>query len=59
MEDGTLKVRVTAQPERGKANEQMREVLAEHFSVPKNCVEVVRGATSRRKRIRIATTGRS
>jgi uncharacterized protein len=53
MEDGTLKVRVTAPPEKGKANEQVREMLSEHFSVPKNCVEVVRGATSRRKQIRI------
>jgi uncharacterized protein (TIGR00251 family) len=54
MEDGTLKVRVTAPPERGKANEHVREVLAAHFSVPKSCIEVVRGATSRRKQIRIA-----
>jgi len=58
MEDGTLKVRVTAPPERGKANEQVREILAAHFSVPMSCVEIVRGATSRRKQIRIVQSRR-
>jgi uncharacterized protein (TIGR00251 family) len=56
MQDGTFKVKVTAPPERGKANEQVCELLAAYFSVPKSCVEIIRGATSRRKQIRI--TGR-
>jgi uncharacterized protein len=53
MQDGTVKVRVTAPPEKGKANEQVCELLAARFSVPKSCVEIVRGATSRRKQVRI------
>ena len=53
MSDGTFKVKVTAPPERGKANEEVREVLAAYFSVPKSCVQVLRGATSQRKQIRI------
>lgn len=51
--DGTLKVKVTAVPEKGKANDEVCAVLAAYLSVPKRNVEVILGHTSRRKRVRV------
>ena len=53
MADGSLKVKVSAVPEKGKANEELRAVLARYFDVPSRSVEVISGATSTRKRVRI------
>lgn len=53
MADGSLKVKVAAVPEKGKANEELCAVLARHFNVPLSRVSVVAGATSTRKRVRI------
>ena len=50
---GGLTVRVLAAPERGKANDEVRELLAEHFGVPASKVRIVRGETSRRKLVAI------
>jgi len=54
LADGTLKVRVAAAPERGKANEELCRVLAEHFGVARHAVTVVSGHTSALKLVRIA-----
>lgn len=51
--DGTLRVRVAAVPEKGRANEALCEFLADHFGVPKSRVEVVSGAGSALKTVRI------
>jgi uncharacterized protein (TIGR00251 family) len=51
--DGAMKVRVAAVPDKGKANEELRAVLAEWFKVPKSNVEVILGETSQRKRVRV------
>jgi len=48
---GALKVRVTAPPERGRANEALVELLAGLVGVPKRDVAVVRGHTGRRKQV--------
>ena len=53
MSDGVLKVKLNAVPEKGKANEELRVVLARHFQVPVKEIEIVSGATSTRKRVRI------
>jgi uncharacterized protein (TIGR00251 family) len=55
LADGSLKVKVAAVPEKGKTNEELRAVLARHYGVPLRDVEVVAGATSTRKRVRIRT----
>jgi uncharacterized protein len=39
------KVKVTAAAEKGKANEAVREVLAQHFGVKKYQVEITSGFT--------------
>ena len=44
-----VKMRVGAPPEKGKANERVRELLAEHFKIPKSRIFLVSGATFREK----------
>jgi uncharacterized protein (TIGR00251 family) len=53
LEDGTWKVKVTAAPERGKANAAVCELLAGHFGVAKSKVEVISGHTSHLKQVRV------
>ena len=53
MEDGGLKIRLTAPPVDGAANEALVKFLADTFSVPKSQVEIVSGHTSRNKIVRI------
>jgi uncharacterized protein (TIGR00251 family) len=48
-----VKVRVAAPPERGRANEACRELLAETFGVPPTAITLVSGDSSRLKRFRI------
>ena len=51
--DGALVVRVSARAERGRANEAVREALAEALGVRRAQVEIVSGHRARRKRVRI------
>ncbi|MDZ4231295.1 MAG: DUF167 domain-containing protein, partial [Patescibacteria group bacterium] len=39
----------------GKANQELIEVLADHFGVAKSMVEIVSGLKSRRKRVNISS----
>ncbi len=48
-----LKVRLTAPPVEGRANEHLIAYLAKLFGVPKNSVILERGASSKRKQLRI------
>ncbi len=50
---GCLKVRLTAPPVEGKANEHLIAYLARLFGVPKNRVILERGGASRHKQLRI------
>jgi uncharacterized protein len=50
---GALKVAVRAAPEKGKANAEIAEVLAEFFGVSKHSASVIAGATSRVKRVQV------
>jgi uncharacterized protein len=49
-----LKVAVRAAPERGKANDELLDVLAEFFGVARAQVCVNAGETSRNKRVRLS-----
>lgn len=49
MADGSLKVRLTAAPVDGKANEALIKILSDHFNIPKNKIKLVRGLTSKNK----------
>ncbi|MGD2136697.1 MAG: DUF167 family protein [Gammaproteobacteria bacterium] len=50
---GRLKIRITAPPVEGKANDHLLRFLAGMFAVPRRQVSLTAGATGRRKRIRI------
>ncbi len=51
--DGALKVRIAAPPTGGAANAELIRVLSKRFDVPKGAVEILRGQTSKTKRIKI------
>ena len=51
--ESEYKVRVGAAPDKGKANEELIELLAAFFDVPKSSLRVLRGTTSRVKLISI------
>ncbi|MGD0060312.1 MAG: DUF167 domain-containing protein [Verrucomicrobiia bacterium] len=55
--DGALKVYVTAPPEDGRANEAVVNAIAEWLGVKRRDVEIVRGATSRNKVVRVTAPG--
>ncbi len=49
----SLKVRITAPPADGKANQHLRKYLAKLFRVPASQVNLLRGASSRSKQFTI------
>ena len=53
LADGEYSVSVRAPASEGKANVAVVELLAEHFSVPKSSIRIVRGETARRKLVEI------
>ena len=53
MADGTLKIRIAAPPERGKANEELIRFLAAHYGA--NDVEIISGHTAALKMIRLTS----
>jgi len=56
LSDGNnvLKVRVRAIPSEGEANAALGRVLAKALAVPSRDVEIIRGHTSRIKRVKIS-----
>ena len=57
MADGTLKVKIAAPPEKGKANDALCTFLAEHYRVPRNAVVIVSGHSAALKLVRITVAG--
>ena len=51
--DGALRVRITARPVEGAANRELARLLAKSFNLSQNAVEIVSGANSRNKVVRI------
>ena len=48
-----IKIRLKAQPVKGKANRALCEFLAERLTVSRRDVEIISGQTSRWKRVRV------
>lgn len=55
VSDGEYKVKVTAPPEKGKANEKVVELLAYHLAVPKSSVKIIAGKSARIKIVDVDT----
>lgn len=51
----SLQVKVTAQPEKGKANEAVIDFLAETLRLPRKALTLTAGETSRLKTVHIAS----
>ncbi|GAB4355066.1 MAG: DUF167 domain-containing protein [Oricola sp.] len=49
-----LRLRVTAQPEKGKANKAVIAMLAKALRLPKSAFTVIAGETARDKTVRVA-----
>jgi len=59
VHDGRLKVAVTSPPVDGEANAAVIALLAKTLGIGKGAVEVVAGASSRRKTVRVAGVARA
>jgi uncharacterized protein len=55
MSDGTLKIKIAAPPEKGKANEELIHFLAAHYGL--KSVEIISGHTAPLKIIRLRGAG--
>ncbi|MEJ5313283.1 MULTISPECIES: DUF167 domain-containing protein [Anaerolinea] len=53
LDDGTIKIRLTAPPVEGKANQALIDFLSEVLDVPKSSLEIVAGETGRDKIVTI------
>ena len=53
MDDRTIKVKLTAPPVEGSANEQLIEVIAEELGVKKAQVRIIRGHSAKRKTVEV------
>lgn len=51
--DGAIVVRLTAPPAEGRANRELRKLIAKRAGVPAGRVGIVRGERSRRKLVRV------
>ena len=57
LADGTLKVKIAAPPEKGKANDALCALLARHYGVPRRAVTIVSGHAATLKLVRIQAGG--
>jgi len=53
LADGTIKIRLTAPPVEGKANQALIDLLAATLQVPKSNIEIIAGHTGRNKLVSI------
>ena len=56
-DNGRLKVKVTAPPDKGKANQAVVELLAKEWRLPKSAIEIISGQASREKIVSVAAPG--
>lgn len=56
--DEMLKVRISAAPEKGKANKELIGFLSKLLNLKKNDIEIVSGTTNTVKKIRLVCTDR-
>lgn len=54
--ENQYKIKITAHPVDGKANEMLIDLLADHFGVAKSCVAIIGGKTAKTKIVEIQET---
>lgn len=57
LKDGVLAIKIAAPPEKGKANKELIDFLAEKLNIKKSTVLIVKGQASRHKIIIIEEMG--
>lgn len=50
---GKIKCYLKSPPEKGKANGELIKLFSKRLKIPQNSIEIVLGATSRKKRLKI------
>lgn len=50
-----LKIKVASPPEKGKANEEIIQLLSDTFKVPRSSIQLIQGTTSPHKKFRITS----
>ncbi len=55
LEEGFVKIKITAQPIEGKANKALIEFLSKKFKIPKTGIEIVKGETTKEKTLFFST----
>ncbi len=53
LDDGTIKIRIKAVPEKGKANEELIRFLSKELKIEKDMIEITSGTTDTIKLVRI------
>ena len=53
ISENSYEVKLKSPPDKGKANEELIEILSEYFNKPKSNIKLIRGHTSREKLIEI------
>lgn len=53
ISEGEYKVKLTAAPVGGKANDALIDILAKHFHVSKSSINIVGGKTAKKKMVDI------
>ncbi len=51
LDEQTVKIRLNAQPEKGKANIELVKFLSKQLGVPKSQMTILKGTTSREKTV--------
>ena len=59
LEEGFVKVKITAQPIEGKANKALVEYLSKLFKIPKTSIEIIKGETSKEKTLLLKTNDKN
>ena len=54
LDDSHFRVKVTAAPDKGKANDAVIKILANYFHVAKSRISIVSGETCRNKTVEIS-----
>lgn len=53
LQDGTIKIRLTAPPVNGKANKALIQFLSDILGVPKSRLKIISGSKGRNKMVRV------